>query len=93
MTGAVREWVVYAKSPFAGAIAVLAYLSQYTHRVAIANSRLISMDEHEVRFRRKDYRLEECQRFSAKILTADEFFRRFLIHVLLCGFHRLRLME
>ena len=84
------EWVVYAKRPFAGPAAVLAYLSRYTHRVAIANSRLISMDEHEVRFKWKDYRREESQRYSTMTLTADEFIRRFLIHVLPSGFHRIR---
>ena len=84
------EWVVYAKRPFAGPATVLAYLSRYTHRVAIANSRLISMDEHEVRFKWKDYRLEEGQRHTTMTLTADEFIRRFLIHVLPSGFHRIR---
>ena len=84
------EWVVYAKRPFAGPATVLAYLSRYTHRVAIANSRLISMDEHEVKFKWKDYRLEEGQRHTTMTLTADEFIRRFLIHVLPSGFHRIR---
>ncbi|MCP4088989.1 MAG: IS91 family transposase [Gammaproteobacteria bacterium] len=85
-----KEWVVYAKRPFAGPKAVLAYLSRYTHRVAIANSRLISMNEHEVVFKWKDYRLEGADRFQSMSLTVDEFIRRFLIHVLPGGFHRIR---
>ncbi len=84
------EWVVYAKRPFAGPKAVLAYLSHYTHRVAIANSRLISVDEHEVTFKWKNYRLEGAGRFQNMTLTVDEFIRRFLIHVLPGGFHRIR---
>ena len=84
------EWVVYAKRPFAGPAAVLAYLSRYTHRIAIANSRLLSMDEHGITFRWKDYRLKGAKRYKPMTLTADEFIRRFLIHVLPSGFHRLR---
>ncbi len=84
------EWVVYAKRPFAGPAAVLAYLSRYTHRVAISNSRLISMDEHGVSFRWKDYRAKGCTRHKTMSLGADEFMRRFLLHVLPPGFHRIR---
>jgi len=84
------EWVVYAKRPFAGPKAVLAYLSRYTHRVAIANSRLISLDEHGVTFRWKDYRAKGRTRYKTMTLTADEFIRRFLLHVLPSGFHRIR---
>jgi len=84
------EWVVYAKRPFAGPEAVLAYLSRYTHRVAIANSRLVSLDEHGVTFRWKDYRLKGPTRHKVMTLGADEFMRRFLLHVLPCGFHRIR---
>ena len=84
------EWVVYAKRPFAGPQAVLAYLSRYTHRVAIANSRLVAMDEHGVTFRWKDYRLKGPTRHKVMTLAADEFVRRFLLHVLPCGFHRIR---
>ncbi len=84
------DWVVYAKRPFAGPEAVLAYLSRYTHRVAIANSRLLKFDENGVTFKWKDYRSK--QRFRHKIMTlkTDEFIRRFLIHVLPSGFHRIR---
>jgi len=84
------EWVVYAKRPFAGPEAVLAYLSRYTHRVAIANSRLIGMDERGVTFRWKDYRAKGQTRHKTMTLTADEFIRRFLLHVLPSGFHRIR---
>ena len=84
------EWVVYAKRPFAGPEAVLAYLSRYTHRVAIANSRLISMDEHGVTFRWKDYRIQGPGRYTTMTLDAGEFMRRFLLHVLPGGFHRIR---
>ncbi len=84
------EWVVYAKLPFAGPEAVLAYLSRYTHRVAIANSRLICADEHGITFNWKDYRTKRCIRYKPMTLTADEFIRRFLIHVLPKGFHRIR---
>ena len=76
------EWVVYAKRPFGGPQAVLAYLSRYTHRVAIANSRLIACDRNSVTFRWKDYRAEGRERQKVMILTTAEFIRRFLIHVL-----------
>jgi hypothetical protein len=87
------EWVVYAKRPFAGPEAVLAYLSRYTHRVAIANSRLLAMDERGVTFRWKDYRDKsdpDKPRHKTMTLTSDEFMRRFLLHVLPGGFHRIR---
>jgi hypothetical protein len=84
------EWVVYAKRPFAGPHAVLAYLSRYTHRVAISNSRLLSLDERGVTFRWKDYRAHGRTRQKTMTLTAGEFMRRFLLHVLPAGFHRLR---
>jgi hypothetical protein len=84
------EWVVYAKRPFAGPEAVLAYLSRYTHRVAIANSRLISFDERGVTFRWKDYRAKGKTRHKSMTLTTNEFIRRFLLHVLPIGFHRIR---
>jgi hypothetical protein len=84
------EWVVYAKRPFAGPAAVLAYLSRYTHRVAIANSRLLAMDEHGVTFRWKDYRAKGSTRHKTMTLDPDEFMRRFLLHVLPGGFHRIR---
>jgi hypothetical protein len=84
------EWVVYAKRPFAGPEAVLAYLSRYTHRVAIANSRLIACDDTGVTFRWKDYRAKGRERHKVMTLASDEFIRRFLIHVLPSGFHRIR---
>ena len=87
------EWVVYAKRPFAGPEAVLAYLSRYTHRVAIANSRLVAMDERGVTFKWKDYRDKsnpDRPRHKTMTLAADEFMRRFLLHVLPGGFHRIR---
>jgi len=84
------DWVVYAKQPFAGPEAVLAYLSRYTHRVAIANSRLIACDEHGVTFKWKDYRAKQCDRYKTMTLATDEFIRRFLLHVLPSGFHRIR---
>ena len=84
------EWVVYAKRPFAGPAAVLAYLSRYTHRVAISNSRLISMDEAGVTFRWKDYRAKGETRHKTMTLEPEEFMRRFLLHVLPSGFHRIR---
>lgn len=84
------EWVVYAKRPFAGPAAVLAYLSRYTHRVAIANSRLLSLDEQGVTFRWKDYRTKGKTRHKTMTLNTDEFIRRFLLHVLPNGFHRIR---
>lgn len=85
-----QDWVVYAKRPFAGPKAVLSYLSRYTHRVAIANSRLISMDEQGVTFQWKDYRLKGQQRYKTMTLGGHEFIRRFLLHVLPSGFHRIR---
>ena len=84
------EWVVYAKRPFGGPQAVLAYLSRYTHRVAIANSRLIACDHAGVTFRWKDYRAEGSDRHKVMTLATGEFIRRFLIHVLPNGFHRIR---
>ena len=84
------EWVVYAKRPFAGPNAVLAYLSRYTHRVAISNSRLLTLDERGVTFRWKDYRAEGRTRQKTMTLSAAEFMRRFLLHVLPSGFHRIR---
>jgi len=84
------EWVVYSKRPFGGAEAVLAYLSRYTHRVAISNSRLISLDNAGVTFKWKDYRAKGRDRHKIMTLAADEFIRRFLIHILPRGFHRIR---
>jgi hypothetical protein len=84
------EWVVYAKRPFGGPQAVLAYLSRYTHRVAIANSRLIACDRTGVSFRWKDYRTDGRDRQKVMTLATGEFIRRFLIHVLPQGFHRIR---
>jgi hypothetical protein len=84
------EWVVYSKRPFGGPQAVLAYLSRYTHRVAISNSRLISIDDAGVTFKWKDYRAEGRERQKVMILNTNEFIRRFLIHVLPHGFHRIR---
>ena len=84
------EWVVYAKRPFAGPAAVLAYLSRYTHRVAIANRRLIAWDEQGVTFTWKDYRSKGRCRYKTMTLTVDEFIRRFLLHVLPAGLHRIR---
>jgi Putative transposase/Transposase zinc-binding domain len=84
------EWVVYAKRPFAGPAAVLAYLSRYTHRVAISNRRLIALDERGVTFRWKDYRAKGRTRYKTMTLGSDEFMRRFLLHVLPSGFHRIR---
>lgn len=84
------EWVVYAKRPFAGPEAVLNYLARYTHRVAIANSRLVSMDKRSVSFRWKNYRVKEQCRQRIMQLSHDEFIRRFLLHVLPSGFHRIR---
>jgi hypothetical protein len=84
------EWVVYSKRPFGGPEAVLAYLSRYTHRVAISNSRLISVDDAGVTFKWKDYRSKPRERQKIMTLAVDEFIRRFLIHVLPKGFHRIR---
>lgn len=90
--GPVRKvrWVVYAKAPFAGPEAVLAYLSRYTHRVAISNRRLISFDKTGVTLRYKDYRRDGPERQSIMTFATDEFIRRFLVHVLPRGFHRIR---
>jgi hypothetical protein len=84
------KWFVYAKRPFAGPQAVLAYLSRYTHRVAIANSRLIALDDEGVTFKWKDYRADGRARSKTMTLATHEFIRRFLIHVLPTGFHRIR---
>jgi hypothetical protein len=84
------EWVVYAKRPFAGPEAVLAYLSRYTHRVAIANSRLVAFDDQGVTFKWKDYRAKARDRQKVMSLVTGEFIRRFLLHVLPHGFHRIR---
>ncbi|MDH3790861.1 MAG: IS91 family transposase [Rhodospirillales bacterium] len=84
------EWVVYAKQPFAGPQAVLAYLSRYTHRVAISNRRLLSANRRGVTFRCKDYRLKGAARYATMMLPTHEFIRRFLMHVLPKGFHRIR---
>jgi putative transposase/transposase-like zinc-binding protein len=85
-----KNWFVYAKPPFAGPEPVLAYLARYTHRVAIANSRLIVLDERGVTFRYKDYRRNGQARYRTMTLSVDEFIRRFLLHVLPKGFHRIR---
>ena len=85
-----KKWVIYVKPPFGGPEAVLAYLSRYTHRVAISNRRLISLDETGVTFRYKDYRRDGRERYGAMTLAVDEFIRRFLLHVLPKGFHRIR---
>jgi hypothetical protein len=84
------EWVVYSKRPFGGPAAVLAYLSRYTHRVALANSRLIAFDEQGVTFKWKDYRIKGRDRHKRMTLATDEFIHRFLIHVLPKGLHRIR---
>ena len=85
-----KRWFVYAKRPFAGPKAVLAYLSRYTHRVAISNRRLIALDGQRVTFKVKDYRIEGPRRYTTMVLDVGEFIRRFLIHVLPKGFHRIR---
>jgi hypothetical protein len=84
------KWFVYSKRPFAGPEQVLAYLARYTHRVAISNSRLIAADATDVTFRYKDYRIEGPGRYKTMTLKPGEFIRRFLIHVLPNGFHRIR---
>ena len=84
------KWFVYAKRPFAGPQAVLAYLSRYTHRVAISNRRLIKADENGVTFKVKDYRIEGPGRFKTMTLSPEEFIRRFLMHALPKGLHRIR---
>ena len=85
-----KNWFLYAKPPFAGPEAVLAYLARYTHRVAISSSRLIALDEGDVTFRYKNYRRNGQARYCTMTLSADEFIRRFLLHVLPKGFHRIR---
>ncbi len=85
-----QRWVVYAKAPFAGPEAVLAYLSRYTHRVAISNRRLLSFDNAGVTFRYKDYRRSGPDLHQVMTLQPSEFIRRFLLHVLPKGFHRIR---
>src|SRR4029077_11529018 len=84
------KWVVYSKRPFGGPEAVLAYLSRYTHRVAIANSRLVALDDAAVTFRWKDYRAKGRERAKLMTLAVRKFIRRFLIHLLPSGFHRIR---
>jgi hypothetical protein len=84
------QWVVYAKRPFSGPQAVLVYLARYTHRVAISNSRLLALDEKGVTFKWKDYRIKGRDRLKTMTLDAGEFIRRFLLHVLPSGFHRIR---
>ena len=84
------KWFVYSKRPFSGPEKVLAYLSRYTHRVAISNRRLIAADKTSVTFKYKDYRIEGPGRFKAMTLETGEFIRRFLMHVLPKGFHRIR---
>jgi hypothetical protein len=85
-----KNWIVYAKPPFAGPEAVLAYLSRYTHRVAISNSRLLRFDDTGVTFQYKNYRRDGADRPQVMTLATDEFVRRFLLHVLPRGFHRIR---
>jgi hypothetical protein len=85
-----KKWFVYAKEPFAGPKQVLAYLSRYTHRVAISNSRLLKTDGKTVTFRVKNYRVNGHARYTTMTLDVAEFIRRFLLHVLPKGFHRIR---
>ena len=84
------EWVVYAKPPFAGPQQVLDYVGRYTHRIAISNNRLVDMEDGHVRFRYKDYRADRQESQKTMALSAAEFIRRFLLHVLPPGFHRIR---
>jgi hypothetical protein len=84
------EWVTYAKRPFGGPEPVLAYLSRYTHRIAISNRRLVAWDDRGVTFTWKDYRVEGAERYKTMTLSTDEFMRRFLMHVLPRRFHRIR---
>src|SRR5436305_573785 len=84
------EWVVYSKRPFGGPEEVLRYLARYTHRVAISNRRLIACDDKGVTFKWKDYRIEAPDRYKVMTLATHEFIRRFLMHVLPAGFHRIR---
>ncbi len=83
-------WVIYAKRPFGGPEPVLAYLSRYTHRIAISNCRLVAWDDTGVTFKWKDYRLEGLDRYKTMTLAVGEFIRRFLMHVLPKRFHRIR---
>ncbi len=85
-----KRWHVYAKRPFGGPQAVLAYLARYTHRVAISSRRLIKVDAHGVTFKLKDYRIDGPGRYTAMTVHPHEFIRRFLIHVLPKGLHRIR---
>jgi len=85
-----REWVVYSKPPFGGPADVLRYLARYTHRVAISNRRLVSLDHNGVTFKWKDYRRDGPERYGVMTLATNEFIRRFLMHVLPQGFHRIR---
>ena len=85
-----KKWVVYCKRPFGGPKEVLRYLARYTHRVAISNRRLLSLDDKGVTFKWKDYRLEGRERYQVMTLATHEFIRRFLMHVLPTGFHRIR---
>jgi len=84
------KWVAYCKAPFAGPEQVLRYLSRYTHRVAISNRRLVAADSEAIAFRWKDYRLNGANRWNTMRLHPHEFIRRFLLHVLPKGFHRIR---
>jgi hypothetical protein len=84
------EWVVYSKRPFGGPEEVLRYLARYTHRVAISNRRLVAVDDSRVTFKWKDYRIEGPDRYKLMTLDTHEFIRRFLMHVLPGGFHRIR---
>jgi hypothetical protein len=84
------EWVVYAKRPFAGPQQMLDYVGRYTHRVAISNERLLALESDRVRFRYKDYRADSAPNIKTMTLPAMEFIRRFLLHVLPAGFHRIR---
>ena len=84
------DWVVYAKPPFAGPQQVLDYVGRYTHRIAISNNRVLDMEEGQVRFRYRNYRANRSQTHATMTLTATEFIRRFLLHVLPTGFHRIR---
>jgi hypothetical protein len=84
------KWVVYCKAPFAGPEQVLRYLSRYTHRVAISNRRLVAADDDAIAFRWKDYRTNGAGRWKTMRLHPHEFIRRFLLHVLPKGFHRIR---
>jgi hypothetical protein len=84
------EWVVYSKRPFGGPEEVLRYLARYTHRVAISNRRLVSLGDNGVTFKWKDYRIEGPERYRVMTLDTHEFIRRFLMHVLPQGFHRIR---